>query len=43
MNDASVKQPTYYEEVERKGYSRRDFMKFVSMMTALIGLENSAI
>lgn len=43
MNDASVKQPTYYEEVERKGYSRRDFMKFVSMMTAFIGLENSAI
>jgi hydrogenase small subunit len=38
-----TKQPTYYEEVERKGYSRRDFLQFVSMMTAFIGLENSAI
>lgn len=38
-----AKQPTYYEEVERKGYSRRDFLQFVSMMTAFIGLENSAI
>ena len=36
-------QPTYYEEVQRKGYSRRDFLQFVSMMTAFIGLENSAI
>ena len=36
-------QPTYYEEVERKGYSRRDFVKFVSMMTAFIGLEQSAM
>ncbi|MDE3234490.1 MAG: hydrogenase small subunit [Bacteroidota bacterium] len=42
-NDALPKQPTYYEEVERKGYSRRDFMKFVSLMTAFIGLENTAI
>ena len=38
-----LKQPTYYEEVQRKGYSRRDFIKFVSMMTAFIGLEQSAI
>lgn len=42
-NDYLSKQPTYYEEVERKGYSRRDFIKFVSMMTAFIGLERSAI
>ena len=42
-NDVLPKQPTYFEEVERKGYSRRDFMKFVSMMTAFIGLEQSAI
>ena len=40
---AYPKQPTYYEEVARKGYSRRDFLQFVSMMTAFIGLENSAI
>jgi hydrogenase small subunit len=38
-----VKQPTYYEDVMRKGYSRRDFMKFASMMAAFIGLEKSAI
>lgn len=43
-NDAiSPKQPTYYEEVESKGYSRRDFMKFVTMMTAFMGLEKSAV
>jgi hydrogenase small subunit len=38
-----LKQPTYYDEVIRKGYNRRDFMKFVSMMTAFIGLEKSSI
>jgi hydrogenase small subunit len=37
------RQPTYYEEVERKGYSRRDFMKFCSMMAAYLGLESSGI
>ena len=42
-NDAITTQPTYYEEVLRKGYSRRDFVLFVSMMTAFIGLEQSAI
>jgi hydrogenase small subunit len=35
--------PTYYDEVERKGYSRRDFMKFVTMMAAFMGLERTAI
>jgi len=44
FNDASAtKQPTYYEEVERKGYSRREFVSFVAMMTAFLGLEKSAI
>ena len=38
-----LRQPTYYEEVERKGYSRRDFMKFCTMMAAFMGLEKSAI
>ena len=42
-NDALPTQPTYYEEVQRKGYSRRDFVQFVSMMTAFIGLEQTAI
>jgi hydrogenase small subunit len=36
-------QPTYFEELERKGYSRRDFVKFCSMMAAFIGVEGSAI
>ncbi len=36
-------QPTYYEEVERKGYSRREFMAFVTTMAAFMGLDNSAI
>ena len=34
---------TYYEEMRQKGYSRRDFMKFASMMAAFIGVETSAI
>ena len=42
-NELIPMQPTYYEEVQRKGYSRRDFVKFVSLMTAFIGLEQSAI
>jgi len=42
-NDILPKQPTYYEEVIRKGYPRRDFIKFVTMMTAFIGLEKSAV
>ena len=41
-NDSSPKLPTYYEEVERKGYSRRNFMQFVTMMAAFMGLEKSA-
>ncbi len=36
-------QPTYYEEVLRKGYSRRDFLKFATMMAAFMGLEGTAI
>jgi hydrogenase small subunit len=43
-NDTSPEtQPTYYEEVTGKGYSRRDFIGFVTMMTAFMGLENSVI
>lgn len=43
-NDALPKlPPTYYQEVERKGYSRRDFLGFVTMMAAFMGLEKSAI
>ena len=43
-NDSSTpKLPTYYEEVERKGYTRRDFMQFVTMMAAFMGLEKTAV
>ncbi len=38
-----MQQPTYYEEVLRKGYSRRDFLKFATMMAAFMGLEGTAI
>ncbi|HSF88997.1 MAG TPA: hydrogenase small subunit, partial [Saprospiraceae bacterium] len=42
-NELLPKQPTYYQEIIRKGYSRRDFIKFAGMMAAFIGVENSAI
>jgi hydrogenase small subunit len=42
-NDVFTKQPTYYQEIIRKGYSRRDFIRFAGMMAAFIGVENSAI
>ena len=42
-NEVVTKQPTYYQEIIRKGYSRRDFIKFAGMMAAFIGVENSAI
>jgi len=39
-----IKKPlTYYEEMRMKGYSRRDFMKFASMMAAFIGVESTSI
>ncbi len=43
-NDAlQSKQPTYFDEAARKGYSRRDFMKFVTMMSAFMGLEQTMV
>lgn len=43
-NDASLKQPSsYYKEIKDKGYSRRQFIGFASMMAAFMGLEKSAI
>ncbi|MFZ1530275.1 MAG: hydrogenase small subunit [Ferruginibacter sp.] len=35
--------PTYYDEVKRKGYSRRDFLKFCAMISAYMGLAESGI
>ncbi|MGV3530347.1 MAG: hydrogenase small subunit [Flavisolibacter sp.] len=43
MSSLPTGQPTYYDEVERKGYSRRDFMRFCSIMTAYMGLQSTAI
>ena len=34
---------TYYEAIINQGYTRRDFMKFVTFMAAYLGLKNSAI
>ncbi len=43
MSDTPSKMPTYYDEVRRKGYSRRDFVKFCTMMAAYMGLAESGI
>lgn len=43
QNDVLPKQPTYYEEIKEKGYSRRDFLKFAGMMAAFIGVEYTAV
>lgn len=37
------KQPTYWEVMEAKGYTRRDFLRFCSWMAAFIGLEATGI
>ncbi|PKP38017.1 MAG: [Ni/Fe] hydrogenase small subunit, partial [Bacteroidetes bacterium HGW-Bacteroidetes-15] len=34
---------TYYESIIRHGYSRRDFMKFATYITAYMGLETSMV
>jgi hydrogenase small subunit len=39
----SREMPTYLEEATRKGYSRRDFTKFCTMMGAFMGLEASGV
>lgn len=41
--DTIPQQPTYYQEIRSKGYSRREFIQFAGIMAAFIGLENSAI
>ncbi len=41
--DTISTQPTYYQEIRRKGYSRREFIQFAGIMAAFIGIENSAI
>ena len=34
---------TYYESAIRKGYSRRDFMKFAAFITAYMGFEHTMV
>lgn len=43
MQAIKPKRLTYFEELREQGYSRRDFMKFCSMMAAYLGLEASGI
>ncbi|WP_242157406.1 hydrogenase small subunit [Aestuariivivens sediminis] len=38
-----TKESTYYESIIKQGYSRRDFMKFVTYISAYLGLENSMV
>ena len=40
MNENPV---TYWDEMKRHGYSRRDFIKFCTWMTAFIGVEASGV
>lgn len=37
------KQPTYWEVMKERGYSRRDFIRFCSWLAAFIGLESTGI
>lgn len=41
VQETITKRPTYYEELRERGYSRRDFLKFCSLMAAYMGLQTS--
>lgn len=41
--EVDQKRPTYYEELKERGYSRRDFMKFCTMIAAYMGISQSAV
>lgn len=43
ITETPTKRKTYYEELQDKGYSRRDFMKFCTMMAAYMGLQTSGV
>ncbi len=43
MTTSPTRRPTYYEEIRQKGYSRRDFMKFCSIIGAYMGLEATGV
>ncbi len=38
-----TKKGSYYDHISEQGYSRRDFVKFATFMTAFMGLEHSAV
>jgi hydrogenase small subunit len=42
MNDVQ-KNPTYLEEFKRKGYTRKDFLKFCALMGAYLGVQSSGL
>jgi len=43
MEKTLQKEETYYENIRKKGYSRRDFLRFVTYMAAFMGLETSMV
>ncbi|KFF19064.1 hydrogenase small subunit [Flavobacterium hydatis] len=43
MKDKDKVNETYYSSIERQGYNRRDFLKFVAYIGAYMGVESSAI
>ena len=43
MEKLCKKDETYYEGMRKKGYSRRDFLRFATYMTAFMGLETSMV
>lgn len=43
MTTKEDKKMTYYESIIKQGYSRRDFMKFATYITAYMGLENTMV
>lgn len=43
QNKSDARPLTYYENMRNKGYSRREFLQFVSMMAAFMGLEKTLI
>jgi len=43
MKELLQREETFYESIIRKGYSRRDFLKFATYMAAFMGLEHSMV
>ncbi len=43
MKKTLQREETFYEGIVRKGYSRRDFLKFATYMAAFMGLESSMV